>query len=245
MRFIKPEIFHSARIISAVSTRKGGVSKGFYATLNTGRSTSDDQNDVEENRRLFFSDLGITEEQTALSYQVHGCEILKAENPCRENGYDALITNRKNLFLVVSVADCIPILIHDPKKEAVAAVHAGWRGTASNIVLKTLQALQSNYGSAPEDCLIYIGPGLCQPHFEVGDEVAAHFSDNHKHFDTSLRKYFVDLKNANRDMALSFGVAEKNIEVSKKCTFCEENMFFSHRRDKGHTGRMAAVIGMI
>jgi YfiH family protein len=244
MRFIQPTIFNPAKIRSAVSTRNGGVNTGFYSSLNMGKSTKDNPEHVLENRTLFFSDLGIDEEKTALSYQVHGCEILKAENPCRENGYDALLTNKKKLFLVVSIADCIPVLVYDPIKEVVAAIHAGWRGTASHIVLKTLQTMQRDYGSAPENCFVYIGPGLCIEHFEVGDEVAAHFSDNHKHFDTSLRKYFVDLKSANRDQALGFGVHEKNIEVSEKCTFCEENMFFSHRRDKGNTGRMVAVIGM-
>lgn len=242
MRFIQPKIFDSTQIISAVSTRNGGVSKGYFSSLNTGRSTSDDKNDVEENRKLFFGDLGLDESDAALSYQVHGCEILKVENACRENGYDALITNKRKLTLIVSIADCTPILIHDPVKNVIAAIHAGWRGTVSEIVLKTIRKMKSDYLTEPNDCKMYIGPCIGFDQFEVGDEVAAHFQGNLKRLNTSNGKYLVDLKTANKNQALLAGISENNIEVSEFCTFCEENLFFSHRRDKGNTGRMIAVI---
>lgn len=242
MRHISPSIFDSSKIISAISTRNGGVSKGYFSSLNTGRSTSDDKQDVEENRKLFFADLGIDESDAALSYQVHGSEILNAEKACRENGYDSLITNKKNLTLIVSIADCTPILIHDPIKNVIAAIHAGWRGTVSQIVLKTIEKMKSTYFTDPKDCKMYIGPCIGFDHFEVGEEVAAHFQGNLKRLDTSNGKYFVDLKAANKLQGLLAGILENNIEVSEFCTFCEENLFFSHRRDKGNTGRMIAVI---
>lgn len=244
MRHVSPKIFSSEKIIAAVSTRNGGVSKGFFSSLNTGRSTTDDKNDVEENRRLFFSDLGIDESDAALSYQVHGCEILKAEKACRENGFDALITDKKNLTLIVSVADCTPILIHDPIKNVIAAIHAGWRGTVSQIVRKTIKKMEEDYGANAKNCLMYIGPCIGFDHFEVGNEVAEHFSGNLKRFDASNDKYFVDLKTANKIQGVMAGIPEQNIEISDLCTFCEENLFFSHRRDKGNTGRMIAVIRM-
>lgn len=244
MRFIQPEIFDKNQITAAVSTRNGGMSTGFYSSLNMGKSTQDNPESILQNRKLFFSDLAIDETQTALSYQVHGCEILKAENPCRENGYDALITDKKGLFLVISVADCVPVLIHDTYKHVVAAVHAGWRGTVSEIVFKTLQKMISEYNCRTENMKAYIGPCLSFDHFEVGDEVADHFSGNFKRFDSSKKKYFVDLKAANQEQLMRTGVAKSNIEVSGYCTFCEEKMFFSYRRDKGNTGRMVAVIGM-
>jgi YfiH family protein len=244
MRHLSPKIFSSQKIIAAISTRNGGVSKGCFSSLNTGRSTSDDKNDVEENRKLFFSDLGIDESDAALSYQVHGCEILKADNACRENGYDAIITDKRNLTLIVSIADCTPILIHDPVKNVIAAIHAAWRGTVSQIVRKTLEKMGTDYGIQPQNCLMYIGPCIGFDHFEVGKEVAEHFSGNLKRFDTSNEKYFVDLKKANKIQGMMAGIPEQNIEISDLCTFCEENLFFSHRRDKGNTGRMIAVIRM-
>jgi YfiH family protein len=244
MRHLAPKIFSSDKILAAISTRNGGVSKGYFSSLNTGRSTADDKNDVEENRRLFFLDLGLDESDAALSYQVHGCEILKVENACRENGYDALITNKKNLTLIVSIADCTPILIHDPVKNVIAAIHAGWRGTVSEIVLKTISKMKSEYFSDPMDCKMYIGPCIGFNQFEVGPEVATHFVGNLKRKSTSNDKYFVDLKSANKNQGLLAGIPENNIEVSELCTFCEENQFFSHRRDKGDTGRMIAVIRM-
>jgi YfiH family protein len=244
MRHISPKIFDSKQIISAISTRNGGVSKGYFSSLNTGRSTTDDKNDVEENRRLFFSDLGIDESDAALSYQVHGCEILKVENACRENGFDALITNKKNLTLIVSIADCTPILIHDPIKNVIAAIHAGWRGTVAEIVFKTIERMKNEYQSNAKDCKMFVGPCIGFDRFEVGNEVADHFSGNLKRFVSSNNKYFVDLKGANKMQGIKAGIPENNIEVSELCTFCEENLFFSHRRDKGYTGRMIAVIRM-
>jgi len=244
MRHISPKIFDSSKIISAISTRKGGVSKGYFSSLNTGRSTSDDKNDVEENRKLFFSDLGLDESDAALSYQVHGCEILRAENACRENGFDAIITEKKNLTLIVSIADCTPILIHDPIKNVIAAIHAGWRGTVAEIVLKTIERMKMEYQSNPKDCKMFVGPCIGFDRFEVGNEVADQFSGNLKRFDSSNNKYFVDLKSANKTQGLKAGIEEKNIEVSEYCTFSNENLFFSHRRDNGNTGRMIAIIRM-
>ena len=244
MRQLTPKIFSSDKILAAISTRNGGVSKGYFSSLNTGRSTTDDKNDVEENRKLFFADLGLDELDAALSYQVHGCEILKVENACRENGYDALITNKRNLTLIVCIADCTPILVHDPIKNVIAAIHAGWRGTVSEIVLKTIHKMKSEYFSNPTDCKMYIGPCIGFDHFEVGIEVAAHFHGNLKRTGTYNDKYFVDLKSAIKNQGLLAGIPENNIEVSELCTFCEENLFFSHRRDKGNTGRMIAVIRM-
>ncbi len=244
MRYITPEIFDDTKIISAVSTRNGGVSSGYFSSLNMGKSTSDKQENVLENRRLFFSDLGIDEEKTALSYQVHGNEILKTEIPCRENGYDALITDKNGLTLVVSIADCVPILIHDTYKNVVAAIHAGWKGTVAEIVYKTIARMKKEYGSDSKDLKIFIGPCIGYNHFEVSEDVAVQFPSSVKKTIVGTNKWLVDLKSANRNQAIRAGVLENNIEVSSYCTYFDENLFFSHRRDKGNTGRMVAVIGL-
>lgn len=244
MRFIQPKIFDLTKVQAAVSTRNGGISIGYFSSLNMGKSTADAKQNVLENRRLFFTDLGIDEEKTALSYQVHGNEILKAENPCRENGYDALITDKNGLTLVVSVADCVPILIHDTTKDVVAAVHAGWKGTVAEIVYKTIVKMNEEYGCDSKNMKIYIGPCIGYDSFEVSEDVALQFPSTVKKTIVGTNKWLVDLKMANKEQAIRAGVLENAIEISTYCTFKDENLFFSHRRDKGNTGRMVAVIGL-
>ncbi|MCX6295223.1 MAG: polyphenol oxidase family protein [Bacteroidetes bacterium] len=148
------------------------------------------------------------------------------------------------MFLAVSVADCTPILIHDTKNNAVAAIHAGWKGTVGKIVLNTLQLMGEQYGTEGKYCKAFIGACISYENFEVGDEVATYFELSQKRFDKQKQKWFVDLKKANMKQLLDFGVMEKNIEISDFCTVKNNNTFFSHRKEKGVTGRMMAVIGM-
>ena len=136
------------------------------------------------------------------------------------------------------------VLIHDEKNNAVAAIHAGWRGTDGKIVAKVLLKMQENYGTNAADCKAYIGACIGYENFEVGKEVAGHFDKAVKMYNPEKQKWFVDLKNANQQQLLDAGVRTDNIEVSPYCTFKAEELFFSHRRDKGITGRMMAVIGM-
>lgn len=244
VRNICPKIFNNKLILSAVSTRNGGVSKSPYLSLNMGKSTNDEQEDVLQNRKLFFDDLGINEEECALSYQVHGCDILNANTATKTTGYDALITNKNGLYLVVSIADCVPILIHEEEKNIIAAIHSGWKGTADKILSKTIQKMMDEYGANPSKMKLFIGPCISQNYFEVDKNVADNFSDEVKFFNNEKGKYFIDLKRDNQLQALSFNIYPENIEVSPLCTFKNEELFFSHRRDNGVTGRMIAVIGL-
>jgi YfiH family protein len=242
--FIIPKIFNPLKIISAQSTRQGGISSAPFDSLNLGLSVTDDERNVERNRELFFGSLGIKMEQLAKSHQVHGNEVFVAEHPGNTEGYDALITNKKEIFLVVSIADCTPILIHDEKNNAVAAIHAGWRGTVGKIVINALVKMKEQYGTQGKDCKAYIGTCIGPKHFEVGEEVANHFTDDEKKFDPSTQKWLVDLKSANRNQLSAAGVFTENIEISPYCTVENNDLFFSHRYGKGKTGRMMAVIGM-
>lgn len=156
---------------------------------------------------------------------------------------DAVITNQPNVFACVSIADCTPVLIYDAKNKAVAAIHAGWRGTAAYIVTETLKAMQSNYGTKGEDCLAFIGACIGEKNFEVGEEVAVQFNDDVKRFDESKQKYFIDLKKENKKQLFQFGLKESSIEISNYCTIADNDKFFSYRKEKGVTGRMLAVIG--
>jgi len=175
---------------------------------------------------------------------VHGNKVLVADKPVKGEGCDAVITNKPNVFACVSIADCTPVLIYDEKSKAVAAIHAGWRGTASKIVTETLKAMQTNYGTKGEDCLAFIGACIGEKNFEVGEEVASQFDNDVKRFDEVKQKYFVDLKKENKKQLLQFGLKDKNIEVSNYCTIADNDKFFSYRKEKGVTGRMLAVIGI-
>lgn len=242
--FILPKIFDPSKIIAAQSTRLGGVSPVPFQSLNLGLSVNDDQKNVIKNRELFFNGLGIRLQYLAKSHQIHGIDVFVVNEPGNVEGYDAQITNKRGVFLVVSIADCTPILIHDEKKNAVAAIHAGWRGTVKKIVKNTIKKMNENYGTLGKDCKAYIGTCIDFQNFEVGEEVAEYFDNHLKKYDPQKNKWFVDLKSTNKEQLTEAGVLEENIEVSPYCTFLNNDKFFSHRKEKGKTGRMMAVIGM-
>lgn len=242
--FIVPQIFDSSKIIAAQSTRMGGVSTAPFESLNLGLSVNDIEKNVIRNRELFFGGLGIQLQHLAKSHQVHGNDVFVVNEPGNVEKYDAQITNQPEIYLVVSIADCTPILIHDEKNNAIAAIHAGWRGTVGKIVKKTLQKMKDNYGTEGKNCKAYIGACIDFENFEVGEEVAVHFNDNLKKFDPQKNKWFVDLKSANKEQLIEGGLLLENIEISPYCTVRNNDIFFSHRKEKGKTGRMMAVIGM-
>lgn len=235
-----PTIF-SERITAAQSMRTGGLSKSPFHSLNLGLSTEDDRETVLKNRRIFFDQLNIDVKKIILSRQVHGTEILIGEKPEQTNGYDAIITAKKNP-IVVSIADCTPVLIHDTKNDVVAAIHAGWRGTADEIVKKTLAKMETEFGTEGKNCKAFIGSCISVNHFEVGNEVAERFHTDHKVFHSSKKKFHVDLKKANFDQLTGFGLLKDNIEISPYCTVENNDKFFSWRKEKGVTGRMFACI---
>ena len=193
----------------------------------------------------FFEALNIPLTNVAKSHQVHGVSVLMVQNPGRYEGYDALITNCKNIQLAVTIADCTPILIYDPVTKAVAAIHAGWRGTVGKIITVTLTEMAKNFGTLPKDCHAYIGTCIDVDNFEVGVEVADQFTDEFKFWNLENQKYHVDLKMANRRWLLDAGLIQSNIEVSIYSTVNNNNDYFSYRKENGTTGRMLATIGMI
>lgn len=240
---IQPEIFDRSKVISAQSSREGGISPAPFNSMNLGLSVKDDEKNVLKNRELFFGSLGIELSQLAIVHQVHGNKILVVTEPGKKDGYDAQITNVPGVFLVISIADCTPVLIHDTKNNAVAAIHAGWRGTVGKIVNNALQLMRENYGTEGKDCKAFIGACISYENFEVGAEVAENFDSSFKRFDDQKQKWFVDLKKANCQQLLDFSVLPENIEISDLCTVKNNNTLFSHRKEKGVTGRMMAVIG--
>lgn len=243
--FIRPKVFQPfERLIAAESTRIGGVSLPPFDQLNLGLSTDDNPDSVVENRQRFFSALGLSENQTASAYQVHGDAILEVTTPGRWEGYDALVTNQPGIFLNVTTADCTPILLFDPVNHVVAAVHAGWRGTSLYILRKTLDFIHQRYGTIPAHCVAFIGTCIDECSYEVHADVADHFQEAFKRWDSEKQKFFLDLKKANQYQLLEAGVPEKNIEISPYSTITHNARFFSYRKENGKTGRMLNVIGL-
>lgn len=240
----QPPIFaHYPGLVAAESTRHGGVSEPPYSALNLGKSTGDRPEHVAENRRRFCEALGFLPAQMAWSKQVHGDWVRHVETPGGADGYDALVTQTPGVLLCVSVADCTPILVLDTRSKALAAIHAGWRGTAAAIVAKTLSEMAAWFGTRGPDCVAYVGTCIDFCAFEVGAEVGAAFEPPFKQYDAQRDKYFVDLKSANKAQLTAFGVPPANIEVSPFCTVTHNDRYFSHRYEKGTTGRMLAAIG--
>jgi YfiH family protein len=239
-----PEKFAAlSGLLAGESTRHGGVSAGPYASLNLGKSTADDPAHVAENRRRFFAALGARPEQLAWAGQVHGDQIRHADEPGGEVGYDALVTDTPGVLVGVTVADCTPILIADLRHRAVAAVHAGWRGTAAGLVAKTLVSMERRFGTRGGDCVAYVGTCIDEASFEVGPEVAEHFTPAFRRLDAARGKWLVDLKAANAAQLEAFGIPPAQIEISPYSTVLHRADYFSHRADGGVTGRMLAVVG--
>jgi len=157
---------------------------------------------------------------------------------------DALITDLPNVMLVILTADCVPVLLYDKKKKVVAAVHAGWKGTRSNIVFKTVKKMVEIYGSDPVDILAGIAPSIGICCYEVGENVAKYFADIPDVLSRKGEKYMLDLPAVNHYQLIKAGLLESNIELSGVCTACEVESFFSYRKEQGCSGRFMSLIGI-
>jgi len=194
------------------------------------------------------------------AHQVHGYKtaIIDRFGMTREEleGYDALVTNLKGCAIGVRTADCIPVLMYDPKREVIAAVHAGWRGTLVRIAQKTLFQMGSTYGTRPEDVRAVIGPGICSKCFQVGEEVVAAFKDTGFSLDGIYSwnggkvegdlstGHHIDLVEANRRNLIEYGVQERNIQCCGICTYENESLY-SARREGGECGRNISSIMLL
>ncbi len=249
----------SGTIAHAFSTRLGGVSRPPFAALNLGLSVGDDPEAVRENRRRFFGAFEIPPARVVRVRQVHGDQVLVVDAAIvRREGFpaclvdegvgcDALITDLPGLALVVSTADCLPVLIHDPGHGAVAAVHAGWRGTAARIPAKAVEAMSRTYGTDPADCRAAIGPGIGACCYEVDARVreaalASGFAWERHAAPAGPDHWRLDLAGMIRTGLEEAGVRPDRIEDLSLCTACRTDLFFSHRAEKGRTGRMMNFI---
>ncbi len=174
--------------------------------------------------------------------QVHSDVIIRAESPGLCGDGDALVTNLEGLAISIRTADCYPVLLADARNRPVAAIHAGWRGTAARIVQKTIEKMAVDFGTTPGDIHAAVGPGIGGCCYKVGPEVACQFGDAvlTRHLRTHL-----DLATENRKQLEAAGVPPQNIEALGICTFCDAERFFSYRREKETAGRMTSFIRVL
>ena len=243
MTIIRPEIFSRyAGISCGVSTRNGGVSPEPF-TMNLSYTVGDEHSHVTTNRERFFGLLQIPLDHLAVPYQMHSDTVRLANTPGRYETCDGLITNIPELYLAVTVADCAPIFLYDPSTQSIGAVHSGWKGSKSRIIVKAIEEMENMFGTHPNDLVAFIGPsaGVCC--YEVGEEVAEEF-DHQFVIRREGSKPHLDLKSHNTFLLLRAGVPKMNIEVSDYCTICTPDLFHSYRRQGKLSGRMMGVIGI-
>jgi len=233
----------------ANTTRLGGVSKKPFDSFNLGLHVVDNKVDVELNRLKFASALGLAVDNMIYMNQIHGSDVVVVDEKMPVvPTCDAMVTNQPNLALCVLTADCIPIILVDDKNNAIAAVHAGWRGTVQEIVAKTLKTMQQQYDSKPENILAYMGPGIQPCCYQVGDEVYEAVKQSIPGFEMVIqltsKGYRLDLQAANRQVLMALGVDDHNIYLDKTCVCCQSQTYFSYRADNGQTGRMAMSVWM-
>ncbi|HZY10921.1 MAG TPA: peptidoglycan editing factor PgeF [Bacteroidota bacterium] len=232
-------------ILFGFSTRQGGFSDSPY-DMNLSYKVGDDHENVCKNRKMFFSTLNINPDRLAIPNQVHGDTVQFVTDPGTFPSCDALMTNRPNIFLVITVADCLPIFLFDPTTKSLAAIHVGWRGSVSSILKKTIMGMQLKYDVRPENLIAYLGPSAGPCCYEVGHDVAKFFSRQYLIIKNNQKKNFhLDLKKYNIDLLRGVGVLKKNIEISSQCTICNPEVFHSYRRDWEKSGRMMGVIGRV
>ncbi|MFN2514890.1 MAG: peptidoglycan editing factor PgeF [Pyrinomonadaceae bacterium] len=250
----------AAGFANGFSTRVGGTSPMPEKSLNLAGFNEDSAENILENRRRF---LKLFEGDWALAgcWQVHGSEIRlvnsvldakPAEDARGDTVYcDAIVSNARGVLAGVKTADCVPILIGDPKTGAFASIHAGWRGTLVEVANKALERMVTEYKTKPPDVQVAIGPAAGSCCYEVGNDVidvfTARFPAANKLF-TATREHHacVDLLQANRSQLVSAGVDPARINAAPLCTMCHTDLFFSYRREKnvhGKVGRLMSVIG--
>jgi purine-nucleoside/S-methyl-5'-thioadenosine phosphorylase / adenosine deaminase len=216
----------------AFTTRVGGVSEGPYASLNLGRKSGDDVAHVDENRRLVCEAIGADLERLALNFQVHSDRVLRAAPGRRGEHADGLWTDEPGLPVLAMSADCLPVVIARTGDEpAVAVIHVGWRGLLAGIVAAGAHALGDGTLAAA------IGPGIGPCCYEVGEEVAAPFRD--RFGEDVVSEGRLDLW-ASAERALRDAGVQR-VDRFDRCTACEPETFFSHRRDAGRTGRQGVI----
>jgi YfiH family protein len=235
------------------STKEGGVSGAPHTGLNLSLNAGDDKDLVEINRCMFVKALEAGNPDVYTVRQMHGSRVIRiedSENPpeeYRQAQADAIITDQLGVAIGVLTADCVPVLLVDPEKRVIAAVHAGRKGSLMQVVSHVVSRMQKDFGSSPDDLLAAVGPCIETTCYQVGEEIAQEVSRHDFYQNDALihenGAHFVDLRKMNHLDLLESGVKEEHIYDVSMCTACHPRIFYSHRKNKGKkTGRMMALI---
>ncbi|NCC15244.1 MAG: peptidoglycan editing factor PgeF [Clostridia bacterium] len=238
------------------TTRRGGVSEGYYSAMNMGLTRGEDKVQVLKNFDILGNAMGFSKENYVTSQQTHTTNVRritaadKGKGVLRERGYadvDGLITNEPNIPLVIFGADCVPVFLLDTKHKAIGMAHSGWMGTANRMAEHILQEMMQEFGTKPKDVAAAIGPSIGKCCFQVDEPVVALFRENLAFADEIIfddpsesGKYRIDLWETNRRFLADMGV--ENIEIAGLCTMCDTDRFYSHRKMREHRGVMAGVM---
>lgn len=250
LRIYQFDTLSHADLVHAVFTRRGGVSPEPWESLNVGGSVGDDRERVVENRRRSFAAMAREMQSIYDVWQVHSSEVVVVKEPRgakTPTRADAMITDNPQVTLFMRFADCVPILLFDPRHGAIGLVHAGWLGTVRKTVASAVQALRRTYGSRPADVLAGIGPSIGPDHYPVGEDVLLQVKDSFgsaasHHLQESDGRAHLDLWSANRQLLEQEGVG--SIEVAGLCTACHPEDWYSHRGEGGKTGRFGGLIAL-
>lgn len=238
------------------STRKGGVSRGIYESMNLSFHRGDDAENVLENFRRIAALFDSTPDKIVCAKQTHTTNIRRVtkidagKGVTKEPDYeeiDGLITNEPGLILCTSFADCVPLYFVDPKKQAIGLAHSGWRGTVNRMGARMIEEMNHQFGSNPGDLLVAVGPSICVDCYEVGEDVAGEFQ---KAFPDTVvlqkgkqeGKYQLDLWKANEQLLLDAGIRKEHLEITDLCTCCNPELLFSHRASHGQRGNLCAFL---
>lgn len=243
-------------IVHAFSSREGGVSTGYFSSMNLGIKTKDSRENILENYRLFTEAIGVDMNNVVIGNLNHGNNVRVATKEDAGKGLlrpfsyvdvDALVTNEPNLVLTITCADCVPVFLYDPVKKAVGIAHSGWKGTALEIAGKTVEKMVSEYGCNPADIIAGIGPCIGMCCYEVSQDVYEEFLefdylDDAWYFEKEDGKYDLDLSRIIFGTLAYAGILPEHISISGLCTCCNNDILFSHRAQKGKRGTMAGMI---
>ena len=247
----------------AFSTRLGGVSTGTESTMNLGFSREENRDNVMENFRRFGKASGMPISHMVMSYQTHTPNIRRmsagdiGKGFFRDRDYadvDGMITNERGICLVTSFADCVPLMAADPVHRAIGSAHSGWKGTMADVGGGLIRAMQSAYGTRPEDVIAVIGPSICQDCYEVSADVIEKAKERYARreeiwdrlwYAKENGKYQLNLWECCRENFLEAGVAAEHIQMPDLCTCCNPQLLFSHRASKGRHGNLAALMEIL
>ncbi len=245
------EILNRLNIKHGVFTRAGGVSPVPFDSLNLGSTTGDMNANVAVNRKRIFETLNLPVSSIFDVWQVHGKEIIIAEQPRNlseaHQKADGILTDKPGISLFMRFADCVPVILYDPRKRVIGLVHAGWQGTVKRIVQGAVEAMKSSFDTHPADILAGIGPSICVDHYEIGSEVVAHVNRSLPEIKDEIiynrgNAQHFDLWKANTLLLSQVGVT--TIEQSEYCTAANTHEWYSHRAEGAKSGRFAVLISL-